>query len=151
LVIKGARQVGKTHAVREFGRENFKRVFEFNFENQPLLQKIFHEDLQPDRIITELSFFANEQIEISDLIFFDEIQDCPHALTSLKYFAEKRPQQAVIAAGSLLGLTLGDTSFPVGKVSYLWLGPLSFEEFLAGLDDSLGVEALHRARKIKKK
>jgi predicted AAA+ superfamily ATPase len=150
LIVKGARQVGKTHLIREFGRANFRKIFEFNFETQPTLHKIFIENLEPDRIISELSFFSKETISTEDLIFFDEIQDCSLALTSLKYFAEKDPKQAIIAAGSLLGFTLGDSSFPVGKVSYLWLGPFSFEEFLDGIDDKIGLEALITARETRK-
>jgi predicted AAA+ superfamily ATPase len=150
LILKGARQVGKTHFVHQFGHEHFTRVHEFNFETQQSLHQIFAGDLDLERIVTELSFHLKTVIEKDDLIFFDEIQDCPAALTCLKYFAEKAPQQPVIAAGSLLGLTLSESSFPVGKVSYLWLGPLTFEEFLDWCGDDHGLAALQNVKATRK-
>ena len=147
LIIKGARQVGKTYLVREFGRRCASRFFEFSFESDPKLKVIFEPDLNPHRIVEELSLRIRQPIGIEDLLFFDEVQECPACLTSLKYFSEKRAAQPVICAGSLLGLTLGQSSFPVGKVQYLWLGPLTFEEFLLGLNDELGAAALDKARR----
>jgi len=149
LILKGARQVGKTHLVRSFGTKNFEKVHEFNFETERALSEIFSRNLEPERILNELSLVSKSPIEKTDLLFFDEIQDCPEALTSLKYFAEKMPEQAVIAAGSLLGVALSESSFPVGKVSYLWLGPFSFEEFLLALNDAVGLAALRQVRETR--
>lgn len=146
LILKGARQVGKTYLVRDFAAGNFPAMHEFNFETQRSLHQIFSNDLDINRIMMDLSFAAKAVIGESDLIFFDEVQECPAALTALKYFAELLPAQPVIAAGSLLGLTLGESSFPVGKVSYLWLGPMTFEEFLNGLADYQGLDALKLAQ-----
>lgn len=147
LIIKGARQVGKTYLIREFAKTHCPTVFEFNFEEEPALSSVFSGALDPETIINELSLRRGRPIGPKDLIFFDEIQSCQNCLTSLKYFAEKRPEQPIIAAGSLLGLTLSEGSFPVGKVEYLWLGPLTFEEFLLGINDNLGAEALASAVK----
>lgn len=133
LVIQGARQVGKTYSVQDFGKSNFRNVVNLNFERNLDLHSIFERDLSPQRIIRELSVWSGETIyEEDSLIFFDEIQACNRALTSLKYFAEEAPSYAVIAAGSLLGITIKREgySFPVGNVRYVTLYPLDFEEFL---------------------
>lgn len=136
LLIKGARQVGKTYLLKEFGKQHFPKFHYFNFEKQPNLAKIFEQDLDPKRILQELSFFIGESIHTAeDLIIFDEIQETPKALTSLKYFQEECPELYLCAAGSLLGLHLSPTSFPVGKVTYETLRPMSFEEFLIATND----------------
>jgi len=117
--------------LQEFGRNNFSKLHYLNFEEQEQLISVFNGDLSPLRIIKELSFFLNESIDLQkDLLVLDEIQQCPRALTSLKYFAEKMPELAICAAGSLLGVHLGESSFPVGKVDELHMFPLTYEEFL---------------------
>src|SRR4030042_4488650 len=133
LVIQGARQVGKTYSVQEFGKSYFRNVVNLNFERNLDLHSIFERDLSPQRIIRELSVWSGENIyKEESLIFFDEIQACNRALTSLKYFTEEAPSYAVIAAGSLLGVTIKREgySFPVGNVRPVTLYPLDFEEFL---------------------
>lgn len=131
LLVVGARQVGKTSLIRVFGVSAFRNIHEFNFESTRDLARVFSVDLDPRLILQELSLFTGSIIDIeTDLLFFDEIQACPAALTSLKYFAERMPQCALIAAGSLLGLHMSPQSFPVGMVDRLNLNPLSFGEFL---------------------
>lgn len=133
LLIRGARQVGKTYSVVQFGKKNFQNIVYINFETSKELQKIFDYDLNPGRIVRDLSVYTGETIsEKTTLIFFDEIQACSRALASLKYFAEEAPGYAVIGAGSLLGVAFNreKESFPVGKVRILTMYPLDFEEFL---------------------
>lgn len=137
LIIYGARQVGKTYTILSFGKENYKNVAYINFEDNSEIAKIFEKDLEIERIIKELSVKLGISIlEEDTLIFFDEIQACERALTSLKYFAETAPKYHIIAAGSLLGIAVNRQkySFPVGKVKMLTLYPLDFEEFLWALD-----------------
>lgn len=136
LILKGVRQVGKTHLLKEFGTSCFTQMHYFNFEKQPGLSKVFEQDLVPQRILNELSFHSNRSINIGeDLVIFDEIQESPKALTSLKYFQEECPRLHICGAGSLLGLHLNSTSFPVGKVTFETLRPISFEEFLMARED----------------
>lgn len=139
LIIKGARQVGKTYAILEFGKENYKNTVYINFEgDKERLASIFSKDLNPIRIISELSFYSNQTIFESDtLIVFDEIQACEQALTSLKYFNENANGYHIIAAGSLLGLAInrGNYSFPVGKVDMITMYPLTFEEYLLNTNE----------------
>lgn len=137
LVLLGARQVGKTHAVFNFGKAQYKDVAVFNFENNNPLKAIFEQDADPERIVSELERHSLRRLAPDVLIFFDEIQACPKALTSLKYFAEKAPEYNIIAAGSLLGVAVNREgfSFPVGKVYRLTLYPMNFEEFLLGLGE----------------
>lgn len=133
LVLRGARQVGKTYILKLFGKEQFPNLHTINFEEDDRLAAIFEKDLRPERIVEELQFYLNNRIDpTSDLLVFDEIQRCPRALTSLKYFCEEMPGLALCAAGSLLGIHLNNESFPVGKVTFLDLFPMSFEEFLEG-------------------
>ena len=137
LIVYGARQVGKTYTILSFGKENYKNVAYINFEDNSGISKIFEQDLEVERIIKELSVKLGITIlEEDTLIFFDEIQACERALTSLKYFAESETKYHVIAAGSLLGIAINRQkySFPVGKVKMLTLYPLDFEEFLWALD-----------------
>lgn len=137
LIIRGARQVGKTYLLRAFGQEYFTAVHYFNFERDESLSKIFANDLNPKRILQELSFYLNRSIDKDrDLVIFDEIQNVPRVLTSLKYFQEDLPELAICCAGSLLGVYLSDESFPVGKVEILNMFPMSFEEFLLGTGDA---------------
>ena len=137
LILYGARQVGKTYTILSFGKENYKNVAYIKFEDNTEISKIFEQDLEVERIIKELSVKLGITIlEEDTLIFFDEIQACERALTSLKYFAESKTKYQVVAAGSLLGIAINRQkySFPVGKVKMLTLYPLDFEEFLWALD-----------------
>lgn len=137
LVIHGARQVGKTYTALTFGKEHYKNTAYFNLEDSVEVSNIFERDLNPERIIKELSAKSGQTILKGDtLIIFDEIQSCERALTSLKYFCENAPEYHVIAAGSLLGVAINREkySFPVGKVNMITLYPLDFEEFLWALD-----------------
>ncbi len=131
LILKGLRQTGKTYILKHFGETRFPACHYFNFEEGGSIHTIFNQDLVPARIISELSLLQGRSINIEeDLVIFDEIQECPRALTSLKYFCEKLPILHICCAGSLLGIQTGEGSFPVGKVNFLNLYPLSFEEFL---------------------
>lgn len=138
LILQGARQVGKTYSILEFGRNNYENVAYFNFETNPSIGKTFEESLEPGYLIPILSRIANQTIvREKTLIFFDEVQLCERAITSLKYFCENAPEYHVIAAGSLLGLAVGREkySFPVGKVDMKTLYPMDFEEFLLALNE----------------
>ena len=136
LILKGARQVGKTYILQAFGKEHFSQVHYLNFEKYKQLGKIFEEDLIPQNILRDLSFYLSASINIkNDLVIFDEIQNIPRALNSLKYFQEELPELAICSAGSLLGIHMSDESFPVGKVEFLNMYPMSFEEFLRGVGD----------------
>lgn len=132
LIIRGARQVGKTWLIKEFGRTQYAKVAYVNFESSKLLKSLFVDNFDLQRILTAISIETGVQIDADDtLIVFDEIQEAQGALTSLKYFHENAPQYHIIAAGSLLGVALHQhTSFPVGKVEFLDLYPLSFSEFM---------------------
>ena len=140
LILQGARQVGKTWLMKEFGRTNYKKIAYISFEDDPTIQDIFSINLNPKRILQDIEAVLKIRITPKDtLIIFDEIQECPKALTSLKYFNENAPEYDIICAGSLLGVTLHkNTSFPVGKVDFMYLYPLSFMEFL----DALGEDRL---------
>jgi predicted AAA+ superfamily ATPase len=133
LILKGTRQVGKSYALLSFGKQHYKNVAYFNLEFTKEIPSIFERDLDPERIVSELSAQKGQSILPNDtLIIFDEIQACESALTSLKYFAEMAPHYHLVAAGSLLGISLNreKRSFPVGKVNLLTLYPMDFEEFL---------------------
>jgi uncharacterized protein len=144
LIVRGARQVGKTWLLQEFGRISYSKFVYVNFEDTPTLQNIFANDFDIERIITVLQINAQTTIVAEDtLIILDEIQSAERGITSLKYFCEKAPQYNVVAAGSLLGMGLhSQVSFPVGKVDFLDLRPLSFSEFLLSLNESALVDAL---------
>ncbi len=138
LVLQGARQVGKTYSVLEFGRNNYKNVAYFNFEMNTLLSDSFNENLSPDYLIPILSTINGTDIlEEETLIIFDEVQVCHKALTSLKYFYEHSPDYHIIAAGSLLGVAVNREkfSFPVGKVDIINLYPMDMEEFLIAMGE----------------
>ena len=139
LILKGARQVGKTWLMKEFGRTQYKNFAYFNFDEEEELKSIFVVNKNPDRIVELLSLISGTRIEPEDtLIIFDEIQECPEALNSLKYFKEKAGQYHVVAAGSLLGTLLAQPkSYPVGMVNILEVGPLNFAEFLKAKDEGL--------------
>ncbi|GHV73348.1 ATPase [Spirochaetia bacterium] len=136
LIVQGARQVGKTWLIQEFGRREFQNVIYIDFEKNKRAGSFFEEDIAPEKIVRYLEGeFGEEVIPGKTLLFFDEIQACERALTSLKYFCDEAPDIPVIAAGSLLGVSLNreQYSFPVGKVETLHLLPLDFEEFLWAL------------------
>ena len=137
LLVYGARQVGKTYVVNEFGRNNYKNVIYVNFETNLAVAADFSTDISPKHIINCLEVFYKQKIVPGKtLIFFDEIQLCERALTSLKYFCEDAPEYHIVAAGSLLGVALNreKSSFPVGKVDLCHLYPLDLEEFLWAMD-----------------
>ena len=139
MVLKGARQVGKTWLMKEFGRSCYDSAVYFNFDEEDQLKSIFEANKNPHRIIELLSLIAGEKIVPGKtLIIFDEIQECPEALNSLKYFKEKANEYHVIAAGSLLGTLLAEPkSYPVGMVNLLDIFPLGFNEFLDATDPAL--------------
>lgn len=132
LIVDGVRQCGKTYLIEEFGRNEFESLVKVNFEKTPSMRDIFKMDLDPKRILKELEIIMNKHIDPSGtLLFFDEIQACPLAITSLKYFCEDVPEYHVIAAGSLLGVMLSHAeSFPVGKVDRMRMFPMTFGEFV---------------------
>lgn len=132
LIIQGARQVGKTWLMKEFGKTEFEKVVYINFESSTRLQKLFTVDFNIQRIIGSIEIENNIKIDASStLLIFDEIQEAEKGLTALKYFQEQAPEYFIIAAGSLLGVSIQkNASFPVGKVDFLRLYPLSFAEFL---------------------
>ena len=136
LIIRGARQVGKTWLMKEFGKNEYAQTAYVNFESSKLLKALFVDNFDIQRIITALQIETGVQINAGNtLIIFDEIQEAEGAITSLKYFCENAPQYHIVAAGSLLGVALQKhTSFPVGKVEFLDLHPLNFPEFLMALD-----------------
>lgn len=137
LLVRGARQVGKSYAVEKFGKENFDSLVVANFEFQPELASCF-DTLDPVRIIAKLELRTNSSIRAGQtLLFLDEIQQCPQAILALRYFKEKMPSLHVIAAGSLLEFALHDAqfSFPVGRVQFMYMRPLSFSEFLQALGE----------------
>lgn len=132
LILQGARQTGKTSLIRHFGQTQFEDMAYFNFEERPEIKQIFQQTKQVERLLHNLSIIHGKRLDATrTLIVFDEIQECEEALNSLKYFSENAPEYAIIAAGSLLGISLGTSkSFPVGKVEFLQLYPLTFHEFL---------------------
>ncbi len=131
LILRGARQVGKTYIIKKFGMENYEGVAYFNFDHDTDLYNIFDNTKDPDRILEQLAFIYGKAIVPGKtLIVFDEVQECPNALNSLKYFNEEANEYHIICAGSLLGIHLSHTSFPVGKVDFLDIYPMTFTEFL---------------------
>ncbi len=135
LIIEGARQVGKTWLMKEFGRHYYTDTVYINFDSNARMRELFASDLDTDRLIMGLELYSGRKIDADHtLIIFDEIQEVPKALSSLKYFCENAPEYHIVCAGSLLGIALHEgTSFPVGKVDFLKLYPLSFKEFLMGI------------------
>ena len=143
MIIRGARQVGKTWLMKEFGKHYYEKYVYVNFEDNPQMDRMFSLDLNPKRLIEGLSTYAGVSIDQDTLIIFDEVQAVPKALTSLKYFNENAPQYQILTAGSLLGIALHQgTSFPVGKVEFMDLHPLSFSEFLCAVDYERYAEVL---------
>lgn len=138
LVLQGARQVGKTYSVLEFGRINYENVAYFNFETNPKLNRTFEENISPDYLIPILSHISGQTIvKEKTLIIFDEVQLCERALTSLKYFCEDAPDYHIIVAGSLLGVAVNRAkfSFPVGKVDMKTMYPMDMEEFMIAMGE----------------
>ncbi len=136
LILQGARQVGKTYSILEFGRTHYDNVAYFNFETNPKLNETFNENISPDYLIQILSHIAGQTIvKEKTLIVFDEVQLCERALTSLKYFCEDAPDYHIIVAGSLLGVAVNRTkfSFPVGKVDMKTMYPMDMEEFMLAM------------------
>ena len=145
LILQGARQVGKTYSILEFGRQSYENVAYFNFETNPKLNKTFEEDISPDYLIPILSHIAGQTIvKEKTLIVFDEVQLCERALTSLKYFCEDAPDYHIIVAGSLLGVAVNRKkfSFPVGKVDMKTLYPMDMEEFMIAMGEKQLVEEI---------
>lgn len=151
LILKGARQVGKTYILKEFGKENYEGIAYFNFDHDEDLYNLFNNTKNPKRILEQLSFiYGKAIIPGKTLIFFDEIQECPNALNSLKYFQEEANEYHIVCAGSLLGIRLSHTSFPVGKVEFMNLYPMTFTEFL--IADNCGnlVDYMNNIEKLEK-
>lgn len=146
LIIKGARQVGKTWLMKEFGRQHFKKVAYVTFYNNKRMARVFEDDYDIDRIIMNINIETKTEVTPGDtLIIFDEIQEAPKAMESLKYFCENAPQYAIIAAGSLLGVAIHKgISYPVGKVDTIDLYPMSYREFLEAMGETQLVELLNR-------
>ena len=145
LILQGARQVGKTYSILEFGRTNYENVAYFNFETNPKLNETFEENISPDYLIPILSHIAGQTIiREKTLIVFDEVQLCERALTSLKYFCEDAPDYHIIVAGSLLGVAVNRAkfSFPVGKVDMKTLYPMDMEEFMLAMGEDSLVEKI---------
>ncbi len=144
LIINGARQVGKTWLMKEFGAQEYKNVVYINFDSNSQMRDLFDGDLRADRLVSGLEIYFGNKINADNtLLIFDEIQEVPRALASLKYFYEDAPEYHIVCAGSLLGLALHEgTSFPVGKVEFLELYPLSFKEFLLATEGEQFVKLL---------
>lgn len=144
LIIEGARQVGKTWLMKEFGKKSFTKTVYINFDSNSRMKELFDSDLNVERLIMGFELYSDCKITPDDtLIIFDEVQEVPRALSSLKYFCENAPEYNIICAGSLLGIALHEgTSFPVGKVDFLHLYPLTFREFLLAAGKEKFVELL---------
>ena len=146
LIIEGARQVGKTWLMKEFGRQEYADTVYINFDANTRMAELFSSDLDTERLIMGLELYAGRKIDSANtLLIFDEVQEVPRALASLKYFYENAPQYNIVCAGSLLGIALHEgTSFPVGKVDFLKLYPLSFREFLMATNKERFAELLEK-------
>lgn len=144
LIIEGARQVGKTWLMKEFGRQAYANTVYINFDSNSRMAELFASDLDTERLIMGLELYVGQKIDPhNSLLIFDEVQEVPRALSSLKYFYENAAQYHIVCAGSLLGIALHQgTSFPVGKVDFLKLYPLSFKEFLMATDKERFAELL---------
>ncbi len=151
LILKGARQVGKTYILKQFGKENYEGVAYFNFDHDEDLYNLFQNTKDPKRILEQLAFiYGKAIIPGKTLIIFDEIQECPNALNSLKYFYEEANEYHIACAGSLLGIRLSHTSFPVGKVDFLNMYPMTFSEFLIADNAQNLVDYMDSLEKIEK-
>ena len=151
LILKGARQVGKTYILKEFGEEQYENIAYFNFDHDETLKGLFLITKDTKRILEQLVFATGKVIKPEKtLIIFDEIQECPDALNSLKYFQEEANEYHIVCAGSLLGIKLSHTSFPVGKVDYLEMYPMTFTEFLLADNQDNLVDYMESITKIEK-
>jgi len=150
LLLQGARQVGKTYLVDEFGHNEYSNFIYLNFEQDPDLKTLFTSSLNPQNIIKNISLYIGQKITSDDtLIFFDEIQVVQDVLTSLKYFYEQAPDYHIISAGSLLGVSVGkQSSFPVGKVNFMTMYPMNFTEYLTAFGEELLAEKLMNTKTI---
>ena len=144
LIVRGARQIGKTYTIEEFGKKNFENVISINFEEKPEIKNFFKTNDVEDIILNINAFFGEKIIQGKTLLFLDEIQQCPEAITTLRYFYEKMPKLHVIAAGSLLDHVLNEMkySMPVGRIEFAYMHPLSFFEFLEAIGEESLVEYL---------
>lgn len=143
LIVQGARQVGKTWLMKEFAKEAYKKCAYVNFEDNDMLRQLFEHDFDIQRIINSIQWTTGVTIDTDTLIVLDEIQEVPRGITALKYFQEKAPEYHVMAAGSLLGIAMHhNDSFPVGKVDFMYLYPLSFFEFLEAVGEKRMVDLL---------
>lgn len=150
LILRGARQVGKTFILKEFGEKYYDTVAYFNFDHDDGLSSLFSNTKDPKRILEQLTLINGKKINPeTTLIIFDEIQECPDALNSLKYFKEETPLYHIVCAGSLLGIRLSKTSFPVGKVEFLDMYPMTFSEFLIADDLENLVTLMNETKEIK--
>ncbi len=144
LIVRGARQVGKTYSVEQFGRESFQNLAVLDLERNREVHRVFYGDLDPHRILSELELLLSTKLEPGKtLLFLDEIQSCPRAIMALRYLYEERPDLHVIAAGSLLEFAMTEISFPVGRVQFLEMHPMSFAEYLTacGREDAANMVA----------
>ena len=147
LILKGARQVGKTYILKEFAKNEYLDLAYFNFDHDESLSSLFKNSKDPKRIIEQLILVHGKKIVPGKtLIFFDEIQECSDALNSLKYFYEEANEYHIVCAGSLLGIRLSHTSFPVGKVDFLNMYPMTFSEFLIA-DGKANLVEFNKSRK----
>ena len=146
LIIRGARQVGKTWLMKEFGKTAYEKAVYINFDNNPQMKELFSLDMRIDRIIMGIELYVGHKISPHNtLLIFDEVQEVPKALSSLKYFNETAPEYQIVCAGSLLGIALHQgTSFPVGKVEFMDLYPLSFTEFMRAMGKEQFVDLLDK-------
>jgi predicted AAA+ superfamily ATPase len=145
LIVRGARQVGKTWSIEQFGRAEFKSLVKIDFEKRPTLKPLFEGDLTIGLLLEQLELAAGQPIRPGEtLLFLDEIQTCPRAITCLRYFYEEMPALHVVAAGSLLDFALSEVSVPVGRVSYLEMYPLTFQEYLLATGNEPAANAIAR-------
>ena len=150
LILRGARQVGKTFILKEFGEKYYDTVAYFNFDHDDGLSSLFSNTKNPKRILEQLTLINGKKINPeTTLIIFDEVQECPDALNSLKYFKEETPLYHIVCAGSLLGIRLSKTSFPVGKVEFLDMYPMTFSEFLIADNLENLVTLMNETKEIK--
>jgi hypothetical protein len=150
LIVQGARQVGKTYSVRQFGQANFEQLAAIDLERNRNLHTVFSRDLDPRRILAELEIFLDVKITPGKtLLFLDEIQSCPSALMALRYFHEEYPDLHVVAAGSLLEFAMSEVSFPAGRMQFLDMHPMTFVEYLWAIGKKQAAEAvLSRTRPV---
>ncbi len=145
LIVRGARQVGKTWSIERFGEAEFDDVAKIDFEKRPDMRPLFDGDLSPTRLIEQLEVAVGRKIRPGrTLLFFDEIQACPRAIMALRYLYEEKPELHVVAAGSLLEFALGEISFPVGRVSYLHMYPMTFQEYLVATGNEPAADIVAR-------